>query len=88
MKVGQTYIFDSAPQQVFDVWGRPLMLVGRHELVKQKDTFVDRLKGRSWYVADGELKMRDYEVYEQERKMSLRSGGRKNEDIRVCEGAL
>jgi len=55
MKVGQTYIFDSAPQQVFDVWGRPLVLVGRHELVKQKDNFMDRLKGRSWYVADGEL---------------------------------
>jgi len=55
MKVGRTYIFDSAPQQVFDVWGRPLVLVGKHELVKQKDTFMDRLKGRSWYVADGEL---------------------------------
>ena len=52
-KVGQRYIFDSAPQEAFDAWRRPVTLHGKHELVKQKDTFMDKLHSRSWYVADG-----------------------------------
>ena len=55
MKVGRTYVFDSAPQIAYDAWGRPVILSGKLELVKEKDTLMDKIKGRSWYVADGKL---------------------------------
>ena len=52
-EVGKTYTFNSASQTVWDVWGRPIVVQGRHTFTKVKDTFMDRLYGRSWYLMDG-----------------------------------
>lgn len=52
-EVGMTYIFNSASQTVWDVWGRPIEIQGKHIFTKVKDTFMDILHGRSWYLLDG-----------------------------------
>jgi hypothetical protein len=50
-KVGKAYLFDSAPQEAFGAWGRPVTLKGRKTLVKARDTLMDKLLGRSWYYS-------------------------------------
>ena len=50
-KVGKAYLFDSAPQEAFDAWRRPVTLKGRRTLIKAKDTLIDKLHGRSWYYS-------------------------------------
>ena len=50
-KVGKAYLFDSAPQEAFVAWRRPVTLKGRKTLVKAKDTLMDKLHGRSWYYS-------------------------------------
>lgn len=50
-KVGRAYLFDSAPQEAFVAWRRPVTLKGRKTLVKAKDTLMDKLHGRSWYYS-------------------------------------
>lgn len=53
-KVGETYVYNSASNMAFDVWRRPVRIpAGRHIFVKQKDTIIDKLCGRSWYIVDG-----------------------------------
>lgn len=52
-EVGKTYTFNSATQTVSDVWGRPIKVKGKHTFTKVKDTFMDILHGRSWYLMDG-----------------------------------
>lgn len=52
-KVGKIYTFNSATQTVLDVWGRPIKVKGKHTFTKVKDTFMDVLHGRSWYLMDG-----------------------------------
>lgn len=54
-EVGKTYIFNSASQTVWDVWGRPIEVRGKHTFTKVKDTFMDILHRRSWYLIDGQL---------------------------------
>lgn len=54
-ETGKYYVFDSAQQVVYDVWGRPIIIEGKHILKKIKDTLMDRIYGRSWYVLDGKL---------------------------------
>ena len=54
-EVGKTYTFNSASQTVWDVWGRPIEVQGKHTFTKVKDTFMDILHGRSWYLMDGLL---------------------------------
>ena len=51
-EVGITYIFNSATQTVWDVWGRSIEIKGKHTFTKVKDTFMDVLYGRSWYLMD------------------------------------
>ena len=51
-EVGKTYTFNSATQTVWDVWGRPIEIKGKHTFTKVKDTFMDVLHGRSWYLMD------------------------------------
>ena len=50
-KVGKAYLFDSAPQEAFVAWRRPVTLKGRRMLIKAKDTLMDKLHGRSWYYS-------------------------------------
>ena len=52
MKIGRTYKFDSAEQEVCDVWGRVIKIKGPHTFVKIKDTLMDKLHSRSWYIMD------------------------------------
>lgn len=54
-KVGKIYTFNSASQTVWDVWGRLIKVEGKHTFTKVKDTFMDVLHGRSWYLMDGRL---------------------------------
>lgn len=54
-KVGRMYTFNSASQTVWDVLGRPINVRGKHTFTKVKDTFMDILYGRSWYLMDGWL---------------------------------
>ena len=53
MKKYQTYEFNSAPQEIKDVNNNKIIIVGRHELIKLKDSFIDKILGRSWYILDG-----------------------------------
>lgn len=46
-EVGKIYTFNSASQTVWDVWGRPIKVKGKHTFTKVKDTFMDILHGRS-----------------------------------------
>ena len=55
IEVGKTYRFDSAEQEVCDVWGRVIKIKGPHKFVKVKDNFLDKLHSRSWYEMDGYL---------------------------------
>ena len=52
-EVGKIYTFNSASQTVWDVWGRPIKVKGKHTFTKVKDTFMDILHGRSQYLMDG-----------------------------------
>ena len=52
-EAGKTYTFNSASQTVWDVWGRPIEVKGKHTFIKVKDAFMDILYGRSWYLMDG-----------------------------------
>ena len=54
-ETGKQYVFDSAWQGVYDAWGRPRIIEGKHTLEKITDTLMDRIRGRSWYVLDGDL---------------------------------
>ena len=54
-ETGKYYVFDSAWQVVYDAWGRPRIIEGKHILEKVKDTLMDRILRRSWYILDGEL---------------------------------
>lgn len=54
-KPGTVYNFNDAEQIIYDVWRRPLIISGEHIFVKQKDTFLDKLYGRSWYLLDNFL---------------------------------
>ena len=54
-EIGKQYVFDSAWQVVYDAWGRPRIIEGKHILEKVTDTFMDRICRRSWYVLDGDL---------------------------------
>ena len=49
--VGRAYLFDSAPQEAFDAWRRPVTLKGKRILIKVKDTLMDKIHGRSWYYS-------------------------------------
>jgi len=53
MKKYQFYEFNSASQEIKDVNNNEITITGRHELMKLKDSFIDKLLGRSWYVLDG-----------------------------------
>lgn len=48
-------MFNSAQQVVYDAWGRPRVIEGKHILEKVTDTLMDRICRRSWYVLDGKL---------------------------------
>lgn len=54
-ETGKQYVFDSASQVVYDAWGRPRIIKGKHFLEKVSDTLMDRIYRRSWYVLDGWL---------------------------------
>lgn len=54
-KPGTVYKFDDAEQVVYDVWRRPVTISGKHIFVKEKDTFMDKIYGRSWYLMDNIL---------------------------------
>ena len=54
-EVGKKYTFNSASQTVWDVWGRLIRVEGKHTFIKVKDTLMDVLHGRSWYLMDGRL---------------------------------
>ena len=54
-EVGKTYTFNSASQIVRDAWFRPIEVRGKHTFTKVKDTLMDRLHWRSWYLMDGWL---------------------------------
>ena len=54
-ETGKYYVFDSAWEVVYDAWGRPRIIEGKHTLEKVKDTLMDRIRRRSWYILDGEL---------------------------------
>lgn len=54
-ETGKYYVFDSAWETVYDAWGRPRIIEGKHILEKVTDTLMDRILRRSWYVLDGEL---------------------------------
>lgn len=54
-ETGKQYVFDSAWEVVYDAWGRPRIIKGKHTLEKVTDTLMDRIRRRSWYVLDGEL---------------------------------
>ena len=54
-ETGKYYVFDSAEQVVYDAWGRPRTIEGKHFLEKITDTLMDRIYRRSWYVLDGKL---------------------------------
>ena len=54
-QAGTVYKFNSAEQPVYDVWGRLVLISGPHTLVKEKDTLMDKIHGRSWYILDGSL---------------------------------
>lgn len=54
-ETGKYYVFDSAQQVVYDAWGRPRIIEGKHILEKITDTFMDRIYRHSWYVLDGKL---------------------------------
>ena len=47
-KVGKAYLFDSAPQEAFVAWQRPVTLKGRRMLIKAKDTLMDKLHAKGW----------------------------------------
>ncbi len=53
MKKYKTYEFNSASQEIKDANNNKIIITGRHELMKLKDSFIDKLLGRSWYVLDG-----------------------------------
>jgi len=54
-RTGALYIFNSAQQEVLDVWGRTVKIAGPHTFEKVKDTIMDKLHGHSWYIMDGWL---------------------------------
>lgn len=53
MKEGQIYEFNSASQEIKDIDNNKITIEGRHELIKLKDSLIDKILGRSWYVLDG-----------------------------------
>lgn len=55
MKKYQTYEFNSASQEIKDINNNKIIIEGRHELIKLKDSLIDKILGRSWYVLDGKL---------------------------------
>lgn len=55
MKSYKTYEFNSASQEIEDINDNKIIIEGRHELIKLKDSFIDKILGRSWYVLDGEI---------------------------------
>lgn len=54
-ETGKYYVFDSAWEVVYDAWGRPRIIEGKHILEKVTDTLMDRIFRCSWYVLDGKL---------------------------------
>ena len=52
-KKGQIYEFNSASQEIKDIDNNKITIEGRHELIKLKDSLIDKILGRSWYVLDG-----------------------------------
>lgn len=54
-EIGKVYLFDSAEQTIKDVWGRPIKIKGKHTFTKVKDTLMDKIHGRSWYIVDDVL---------------------------------
>ena len=55
MKSYKIYEFNSASQEIKDVDNNKINIQGRHELIKLKDSFIDKILGRSWYVLDGKI---------------------------------
>lgn len=55
MKKYQTYEFNSTAQEIRDIDNNKIIIEGRHELIKLKDSLIDKILGRSWYVLDGEM---------------------------------
>ncbi len=55
MKEYQFYEFNSASQEIKDINNNKVTIAGRHELIKLKDSFIDKILGRSWYVLDGKI---------------------------------
>ena len=53
MKECQTYEFNSASQEVKDINNNKIVIEGRHELIKLKDSLIDKILGRSWYILCG-----------------------------------
>ena len=53
MKEYQTYEFNSASQEIKDINNNKIIIEGRHELIKLKDSLIDKILGRSWYILDG-----------------------------------
>ena len=53
MKKCQTYEFNSASQEIKDINNNKIIIEGRHELIKLKDSLIDKILGRSWYILDG-----------------------------------
>jgi hypothetical protein len=53
MKNYQTYEFNSASQKIKDINNNEIVIKGRHELIKLKDSFIDKILGHSWYILDG-----------------------------------
>ena len=52
MKKYQTYEFNSASQEIKDINNNKIIIEGRHELIKLKDSLIDKILGRSWYILD------------------------------------
>lgn len=53
VKAGDVFLYNSADEPAWDAWRRPVQIpAGRHTFVKQKDTFMDKLFFRSWYLVD------------------------------------
>ena len=47
MKEYQTYEFNSASQEIKDINNNKIIIEGRHELIKLKDSLIDKILGRS-----------------------------------------
>lgn len=52
MKNYQVYEFNSASQKIKDANNNEIVIEGKHELRKTKDSLIDKILGRSWYILD------------------------------------